>query len=211
MKTGTPDSQQRPQSRRIAAHIPLALGGRCAPSLPVVVPPVDAPAHHHHPLELAKSSRIALDRRLHIGQRPDGDQRNLPRMRSNLIEQKLSRHRHASASQETLARISSLGKCIGCSCVWNAGRHRNIASPHRAQVPIHQPRPQLRIAVCRRDAQQLQLRAPQSQRQRKGIVNIVADIGIENHQLRLCRKLPCSRRSLPARPGNHHAQRCKRN
>ncbi len=143
----------------------------------------------HYPLELSKCRRVPLNRRLDIAQRPNRNQRNLPRMLPNLPQQKL--HPIGVLPLRGLQCISGLASNVAARRR-NPGRHRNIAPSHRAQVPVHQPRPQLRIAVSRSNPQQPQLRTMQRQRQRKSIVNVIAYIGIENRQLR------CSRNGCPA-------------
>ncbi len=55
--------------------------------------------------------------------------------------------------------------------------------PTASEIPVNEPRPELGIAKLRRHPQQLQLRALQHQTQRKGVVDVVANIGVENDKL----------------------------
>ena len=145
--------QQRPQPRRIAADVPLRIR-RTTLAVAPVISAIDAPTHHHHPLELAKRRRIALDRRLNIVQRPNRDQRNLARMHPNLIEQKADRVGMCPASGIAcvvgVCPIRQLRKalsvhhpriCSLCKDVFRLGSstlsHGEIPAPHRIQIPIH--------------------------------------------------------------------------
>jgi len=55
--------------------------------LVAVVAAIDAAAHDDHALELAERGRVALDGRLNIDERTDGDEGNAAGMEANLAEQ----------------------------------------------------------------------------------------------------------------------------
>jgi hypothetical protein len=102
----------------------------------------------------------------------------------NLRDRKQLHHAMIAIRDNSLLRIRRLREDVVCRRR-RASRHQNILSLHCRQVPLQQPRPQLRIAVLRGNAQQAQLRAAQGQRQSKGVVNVVADVGVENDEFRL--------------------------
>jgi len=72
---------------------------------------------------------------------------------------------------------------------WKPRCHGNIAPAHSVQITVDEARPQFRIAERRCDAQNLQFRTAQRQRERKRIVDVVAYVRIQNGQLRLIRRL----------------------
>src|ERR1035437_3954423 len=102
--------QQRSGACRVAVDVPLGVGRPPRPGFAVVVAPVDAAAHQHHPLELAEGGRVALDGRLNVEQRADGDERDLARMGANLAQQELDRI--GVFPLRLLAGVGSLGEDI---------------------------------------------------------------------------------------------------
>jgi hypothetical protein len=96
----------------------------------------------------------------------------------NLIEQK--GNRLGMAALLCLACIGRLRKNIVVRR-GDASGNLEVAPPHRAQEAIEQAGAQLRIAICSRNAQQAHLWRAQGQRQRKGVVNVIANIGVQQH------------------------------
>jgi hypothetical protein len=84
----------------------------------------------------------------------------------------------------------------------STGNHLYKPAAIRSQKSAHKFRPQFRISKGRRNPNKLQLRAPQHQSQRKGVVDIVANIGIENDQIRLRHSLPGGLTLLPISSAN---------
>jgi hypothetical protein len=74
-------------------------------------------------------------------------------------------------------------KHIGCRCR-HTRSHRNIRPTHCREKAVHQPGPQLRIAKRRGHAHDFQFGTAQRQRKGEGIVDVIADIGIDDGQLR---------------------------
>jgi hypothetical protein len=95
-------------------------------------------------------------------------------------------------------------------CKWRraAHRHRNIFAAKFAQKTVQQLRSRFRVAERRRDAQYLQLRTMQSKRHSKRIINVVANIGINDDFFWPLHRLSCSRR-LPESHRNGQTQHCK--
>ena len=175
MKTCTPLASKAFRTCRITIDIPLGIG-RPALSVASVVAPIHASAHQHNSLELANHRRIPLDGRLHIEQRADGDERDLARMVPSLVQNKLDPI--LMLSFRGAARIRCLRKYV-LMLRWRARGYGNLHT-NCAQVPVHQPGARLRIAILRRDSQQLNLRALEREGKGKGIVDVVADVRIEN-------------------------------
>src|SRR5215472_14652066 len=63
---------------------------------------------------------------------------------------------------------------------WRASCYRNVRAPDFAEHPVEQLGAHLRIAKRRGDAEDLQFGAAQGQRHRKRIVNVVADVGVND-------------------------------
>ena len=94
-----------------------------------------------------------------------------------------------------------------------SGAHRNIAPPHGRQIAVQQPRAHFRIAEGRCHPQDLQFRAFQRQRQRKRIIDVVADVGIDNDHLRCRCDFSCIGRNLRSRRRkcHKHNPHCQQN
>src|ERR1035437_9125486 len=197
--------EQRLCARWIARNVPLGFWRtRLLSRLHITIAAIDAAAHHHHPLELAKGRGIALDGRPNIGQWPDRNQRDLARVSANLIKQK--RDPVGLLALRFVPRIRGLGEHVVVRS-GKASGYRNILAADSSQVAINQLRPQLRISKCCRNPQQFQFRTAQSQRQRKRIVDIVANIRVENRELRCRCGLPGSGLTLCTEPRDRHTQR----
>ena len=67
---------------------------------------------------------------------------------------------------------------------WDARGHRNVLAAHGGQVAIDQAGAQFRVAEGGRDADDLQFRALEGQGQREGVVDVVADVGVDDGELR---------------------------
>ena len=89
-----------------------------------------------------------------------------------------------------LVRVSRLREDIVLRCR-DARGHGNIGAAYGAKIAIKQPRAQFRIAECGGNAENVQLRAAQRQRHRERVVDVVADVGIDNDQLRSGVSLRC--------------------
>ena len=195
MKIGTPEASKarRPAGSQRTFH--SADGGSCLISGRfVVVSPTDAAAHHHNALQFAESGWVARNRRLLVEKRTDGDEGDLPGMRANLAEQKANRVTMLAIG--LLARIRGLGEAIsrlrGDACL-----DRKVFPAHCREVTIDEARAQFGIAEGRGDAEEFHFRAAQQKCQRKRIVDVVANVGVDNDELldfgsrtRLCCLLP---------------------
>ena len=67
--------------------------------------------------------------------------------------------------------------------LFNPNRHRNIGAPGLAQQPVEQARPQRCISPGRGDAQDLQLRAGKRKPHGESVIDVVADIGVDDDEL----------------------------
>ena len=174
-------SQQGAKAGRIAANVPLRrrwlllISGRF-----VVVSPTDAAAHHHNALQFAEGGWVARNRRLLVEQRTDGDEGDLPGMRANLTEQKANSVPILAIG--LLARICGLREVIrrlsGDACF-----DRKVFPAHCREVTIDEASAQFGIAKGRGDAEEFDLRAAQQKSQRKRIVDVVANVGVDNDEL----------------------------
>ncbi len=193
--------QQRLRPCRIAQEVPFRVG-RPPLALASVVTALDAAAHQHHPLQSAKRRRVACNGLSYVAQGSNRDQRDLVRVLANLVQQK--RHAIAVLLLRPAFGISLLRKHILRRRL-HPGKDRHIAASHRCQVVVHETSPQVRVAKGRRHAQDPQLRTLQRQRQSECVIDIVPNIGIQNHQLRRDR---CGRACRPRtdHPAQHHCQ-----
>ena len=66
---------------------------------------------------------------------------------------------------------------------FHARHHRNIAPAHGGKIAIDKPCAQFGIAKGGLHAEQPQFGTAQHKRQRKRVIDVVPDIGIEDHQL----------------------------
>src|ERR1700722_20689406 len=99
--------QESPRSCRITSNVPLRLRRLRRDALIVAGAPVNASAHNDHSPELTKGNRIALNCRLNVEKRADGNKRDLAGMGANLVEKK-----------RNCIRVPALGRImrIGCLC-----------------------------------------------------------------------------------------------
>src|SRR5262252_9547065 len=66
---------------------------------------------------------------------------------------------------------------------WRAGCYRNVRAPDFAEHPVEQFRAHLRIAKRRGDAKDMQFGAAYSQRYGEGVINIVANVCVNDDSL----------------------------
>ncbi len=175
--------------RRCRVHGDVVFGvGSVRLRIPkVAVAAIDRTAHHHHPLQLAKACRIAIDRRTDRRQRSQRQQRNLARSLPNLVQQK--RHRIPMRPSDPLPCPRCLRK--GSS---RLGRrpdvNRDIGPARLAHQTIEHLPSQRRIAPRPGEPKNLQLRTDHRQVYREDIVDIVPNIRIDDHLgRRLCGSL----------------------
>jgi len=94
-------------------------------------------------------------------------------------------------------RILRLGKIERplCRILLDSHGNGNIGMPRFLQEALGQPSPQRRIPPRRCDSQNLQLRTLQCELDRKRIIDMVPNVRIDNHQLRIA-AARCSRVGL---------------
>jgi hypothetical protein len=81
-----------------------------------------------------------------------------------------------------LARIRGLGEAIRC-LRGNARLNGQVFPAHCCEITIDETSAQFSIPEGGRDAEEMHFRAAQQKRQRKCIVDVVANIGVENDEL----------------------------
>jgi len=126
-------------------------------------------------LKLSEGSRVLVDGGPDIHQRSDGDQRNLARVAANLFEEKKRRHSVRRFGKMAGFGVATLGE-RGLGRRGRASRHGYLRRPTSARK---RSRSFARVSVVPEgscDADDLQFGAAQSEREREGIVDVVADI-----------------------------------
>ena len=161
-------------------------------------------AHEHDAPDLGLDARLALERQRDIGERPDRHQRD----RFGGGHQRIDNEIDGAAMRgggdgvgfgehlelRGVARAHGIEQRLG-----SARPERHIVAAIEAQLFPGQPRARLRIVDNRGDGAHVQLRRLQRQGQRQGIVDIVADIGIEDDGNAL---LPPARRAEQQNEGS---------
>ncbi len=103
----------------------------------IVISPPHRSTHHHNPLQLLEGLRIAIKRRTQIRHRPQRDQRKLPRLLPDLLQQKV--HRLRMLTRRLPLRPPSLRESATSLAMFlNTHRNRNIAAPRLTQQSIKQ-------------------------------------------------------------------------
>ena len=137
-------------------------------------------AHDHHPFQLAESGRILIDHRADIGQRPDGDQGDLAGIFARLVQDEIHRRRMRSARERAALGIAALGEGAQIDIGGRAHGDGNVAAAQLAQHAVEHFRARRRVAEACRHADNVELRTGQRQPQGKRVVDIIADIAIDD-------------------------------
>uniref|UniRef100_E6PYA2 Uncharacterized protein n=1 Tax=mine drainage metagenome TaxID=410659 RepID=E6PYA2_9ZZZZ len=172
------------RSWRVLKDVPFRAGRRRFAARRVVAAP-DGATHHDDSFQLVEGFRAALAGCGNVEQRSDGKERNLARMGLNGGEQGSDRigvwPRRKSLGVGTLGEhIGGLGGQPGSD---RNGR-RARSGEEAIKKTIHQARACFGIAKGGRDAQNPDLGAFEQQRESKGIVDVVADVGVDPDKLR---------------------------
>ena len=190
MKIGTPDVKRRFRRCGIAVDVPFRLRG----AVLIAVAAVNAAAHQDHALDLLECGGVLADGGGQVSFRADGDDGDLAGMLADLAENEL--HSIGVLAGGLPLGIGGLGEDVVVGSGY-AGRDRDCLAAHGRQVTVHQAGAQFRVAEFRGDAENLQFRALEGQRQGKRVVDVVADIGVDDGQL----GRTGLRRGWPAREG----------
>ncbi len=164
----------------IAIDIPLRIGWT-ALAIGSVVPTIDTAAHQHNALELGEGCRILLDGLFHIAERADGDEGDCAGMLTNLVEQEA--HAGGMNGFRPTGSVDLLREDVGVRSR-HAGGDGDVFAANGVQVAIDEAGTQLGISKCGGDAEQFEFGAAQGQCEGERVVDIVADVGIEDRQLR---------------------------
>ncbi len=173
---------------------------------PLVVTAIDAAAHKDDALKLAEGFRILSDGGLNVEQRADSDEGDLSRMGANLAEQE--RNCRIVGALRRLAGVGGL-----CEVGWlagNAGKNRNIGATDCGQIAVDEAGAEFRVSKRGLDAEQVQFRTAQDKGQREGVVDVVANVGIENDELRGRRWYACRGLRAQKLAGDKRCQRDER-
>ena len=160
----------------------------------LIVAQIHRPAHCDHTVELAEGRGIPIDRSTNIGQRPDRNQRDFAGISPNLFQNEVRRIRiHLRRRAQTVAKLAPNALFIHRPVRdLRARRHsrgnRNIAAPGLIQQTRYHSSSHRRITRCRRDAQNPELRALQRKCYRKRVIDISADVRINDDLLPLWRR-----------------------
>ena len=150
----------------------------------------DRAPHQRDALDLFRRQRVSFDHGRHVGEFADGDQGDLPGIAVELAAQKIDGAFLQDLRAYEAIRPARLLDVLRRS--GHTGDHRHLP-PFPARFPQElgrQARPRRGIAGDGGHAEQFKFGAVDDQRQGKGIVNIGADVGVEDHgnlPRRVCR------------------------
>ena len=137
-----------------------------------------------------RRQRVSFDQGRHVGEFADGDQGDLPGIAMELAAQKIDGAFLQNLRARKAIRPGGLVDVLLGSR--HTGHHRHLP-PFSARFPQHlggDARPRRGVAGDGGHTQQFKFGAVDDQRQGKGIVNIGADVGVEDHgdfRRRVCR------------------------
>jgi len=135
-------------------------------------------AHQHHTLQLVKCRGVAVNGSTDVRQRPDGNERDLARILADLAEQEIDGvgmrfQRRAGLSPERLRKryLALRRYALG---------DRNGGVAGFSEQTIDEPRAELRVSPGGADAENFELGAGNRKTDGEGVVDVVADVGVDD-------------------------------
>ena len=148
----------------------------------VAVAFADRAAHQHDAIEFLKCGGIATDRGAYVGEWTDGDKDDVARIFADLIEEEINGLRvgfHWSAFCPGGLRKRRFGWRRSAFGDWD------IRSASFGEQAIDHLRTKFRVAPRAGDAEDLEFGTDQGEADREDIVDVVADVGVDDDLYRL--------------------------
>ena len=190
-----------------------ALGSATGYGSALVVSRMNRAAHHHDLSELLERPQIAPRQRLDVAERRERDERDLSRALVRLLAQEFDGVWCGRGVGRT-ERPLLLGEGHRVGGRRPLGDHDVLAAERREQ-PAHQECARAGVSPGGRDADHLKTRVLERDGQRKCIIDVIADIGVDDHRHRSSPRLQAQRpvpviarpspTAVPARAQQSHA------
>src|SRR5580658_4654754 len=163
----------------VIEDVPLRVGAAFGTEPQLAVATFDGAAHHDHAFEFEESCRVFVDQRANVHQRADGDQRDLAGITANLLEDEIRGAGMKGPGEVTTLAIAALihhiGGVSGCT-----GEDRNVGAAGFAEEPVDDFGSGFGVSEGGGNAENLELRAFESEGDRKGVVDIVTDVRVDD-------------------------------
>ena len=163
----------------VVDDVPFGARGRAWAKAEFAVTAMNGAAHDDDALELQKSLRIFFDESANVDERTDADESDLAGVALDLVENEVHRGRVRRAGERAGIAESALVHAIGC-VGGNAGENGDVAAASLGEEAIENPSAGFGIAERRCDAENLEFGTAQGKGHSKSIVNVVADVGIND-------------------------------
>ena len=165
--------------RNVIEDVPLRLRRCGRAEAEIAVPALDGAAHQNDALELAERGGVFVDGGADVHQRADSDQRDLARVAADLVEEEGDGVGMGRLGEAVVLGVTTLGE----RAFWRSGRaggYGNVLAASFGEKAVKNLGAGFRVAKSGGDAEDLEFGAAESKSDGEGVVNVVADVRVDD-------------------------------
>ncbi len=164
----------------IVQDVPFGLRGLGWAKAEVAVAALDGAAHHDDALEFAEGGGVLVDGGANVHQGADGDEGDLAGVASDLVEEEGDGVRVGELGEAAGFGVAALGE-VGFGRGGCAGGYRDFGAIDFGEEAIEELGAGFGVAEGGGDAEDLKFGAAEGEGYREGVVDVVADVGVEDY------------------------------
>ncbi len=164
----------------VVQDIPFGLRRRGRAEAEVAVAAVDGAAHEDDALEFAEGGGVLVDSGADVHQGADGDESDLAGVAADLVEEEGDGVRVGELGKVAGFGVAALGE-VGFGRGGCAGGYGDFGATDFGEEAIEELGAGFRIAEGGGDAEDLQFGAAEGEGDGEGVVDVVADVGVEDY------------------------------
>src|SRR5229473_1206940 len=164
----------------VVQDIPFGLRRRRWAEAEIAVSAVDGAAHHDDALEFAEGGGVLVDGRADVHQGADGDEGDLAGVAADLVEEEGYGIGVGGLGKVAGFGVAALGE-VGFGRGGCAGGYGDFGATDFGEEAIEELGAGFGVADGGGDAEDLQFGAAEGEGYREGVVDVVADVGVQDH------------------------------
>ena len=166
--------------RNVVQDVPFGLRGRGRAEAEVAVTALDGAAHHNDALELAEGGGVFVDGGTDVHQRADGDERDLAGVAPDLVEEEGDGVGVRRLGEAAGFGVAALGEGALGRRRYASG-YGDVRATGFGKEAVEKLGAGFRVAESCGDAEDLEFGAAESKGYGEGVVDVVADVGVDDN------------------------------